>query len=60
MNDIDARGAGLGDNLAALAGAYDLTPDQREMLDQVDRYARDTLYPMAQRMDDEEWWPEEA
>ncbi|MCP5368640.1 MAG: acyl-CoA dehydrogenase family protein [Hyphomicrobiales bacterium] len=58
--DSEPRAAGPGDNRGALAGAYDLTDDQREMLDQVDRYARDTLYPMAQRMDDEEWWPEEA
>ncbi len=39
---------------------FDLGADQREILEQADRFARAELYPLAQRMDDEEWWPEEA
>ncbi len=39
------------------AGGYELTPDQREVLDQADRFARAELAPLQQRMDDEEWWP---
>jgi isovaleryl-CoA dehydrogenase len=35
-----------------------LTGDQREILDQVDRFARRELHGLQQRMDDEEWWPE--
>ena len=30
------------------------------MLGQADRFARAELYPLAQRMDDDEWWPPEA
>jgi isovaleryl-CoA dehydrogenase len=37
-----------------------LDNDEREILDQADRFARKELYPLAQRMDDEEWWPEQA
>lgn len=39
---------------------FDLTPDQREILDQADRFARNELYPYSERMDNEEWWPEDA
>jgi isovaleryl-CoA dehydrogenase len=38
--------------------AFGLTDDQREILEQVDRFARIELHPLQQRMDDEEWWPE--
>ncbi len=37
--------------------AFDLTADQRLILDEADKYSRKELYPLAQRMDDEEWWP---
>ena len=37
-----------------------LSADEQEMLDQADRFARQELYPLAQRMDNEEWWPAEA
>ena len=39
----------------AIAGApaFDLTPDQRETLDAADRYSRNELYPLAERMDRE-------
>jgi len=40
--------------------AFDLDLDQRAMLDAADRYAREELYPLARRMDDEEWWPEDV
>jgi len=42
------------------AGAFALSSDQQAMLDAADRFARDVMYPVAQRMDDEEWWPAEA
>lgn len=35
-----------------------LDPAYQEILDQADKYARKKLYPLAQKMDDEEWWPE--
>lgn len=37
-----------------------LSNEEQEILDQADRFARNELYPLAQRMDDEEWWPERA
>ncbi|MEX2482227.1 MAG: acyl-CoA dehydrogenase family protein [Gammaproteobacteria bacterium] len=40
--------------------AFTLNTDQQAMLDEADRFARHELYPLAQRMDDEEWWPEDA
>ncbi|WP_416899927.1 MAG: acyl-CoA dehydrogenase family protein [Minwuia sp.] len=42
------------------ARPFDLSPEQREILDQADRFGRNELYPLAERMDNEEWWPEEA
>ena len=40
--------------------AFDLTEEQRETLDAADDYARNELYPLAPRMDKEEWWPAAA
>lgn len=37
-----------------------LSEDEVEVLAQADRFARAELYPLAQRMDDEEWWPTEV
>lgn len=45
---------------AGLAGAglqFELTSEQREILDTADRFAKAELYPLAPRMDAEEWWP---
>jgi len=39
---------------------FDLTSDQLEILHAADRYGRAELYPLAERMDNEEWWPGEA
>ena len=39
--------------------AFELDDEQRAALDGADRYARERLAPLAQRMDDEEWWPDE-
>lgn len=35
-----------------------LSREEQEILDQADRFAQAEAYPLAQRMDDEEWWPE--
>ena len=40
--------------------AFELTRAQQDILEQADRFARRELYPLAQRMDDEEWWPEDV
>jgi isovaleryl-CoA dehydrogenase len=42
------------------AAAFELSAEQREVLDAADRYAREELYPLARGMDDEESWPAEA
>lgn len=34
-----------------------LSDDELEVLTQADRFAKAELYPLAKRMDDEEWWP---
>jgi isovaleryl-CoA dehydrogenase len=39
---------------------FDLDDDQRAVLDQADRFARAELYSLSERMDAEEWWPEDA
>lgn len=39
--------------------AFTLNSDQQAMLDEADRFARNEFYPLASRMDEEEWWPEE-
>jgi isovaleryl-CoA dehydrogenase len=42
------------------ARQFGLDDDQREILEQVDRFARNELHGLQQRMDDEEWWPEQT
>lgn len=37
-----------------------LSTDEIEILATADRFAQAELYPLAQRMDDEEWWPAQA
>jgi len=36
-----------------------LSNEEQEILDQADRFARNELYPLSQRMDEEEWWPQD-
>jgi len=36
-----------------------LSNDEMEILGNADRFARKEMYPLAQKMDDEEWWPGE-
>ncbi|MFZ2469406.1 MAG: acyl-CoA dehydrogenase family protein [Parvibaculum sedimenti] len=40
--------------MQAFAG---LSTDELKILDTADRFAQAELYPLAQQMDDEEWWP---
>lgn len=37
-----------------------LSPAQQEILDSADRFARNELWPLQKRMDNEEWWPPEV
>lgn len=43
--------------MTTTSNAFDLNADQRAMLDTADGYARKEFYPLAPRMDNEEWWP---
>jgi isovaleryl-CoA dehydrogenase len=47
----------IGDNSRL---AFDFDDEQRTILDQADRFARNELYALSERMDAEEWWPEDA
>ncbi len=38
---------------------FDLNAEDRLILDEADRFAREKLYPLSRRMDDEEWWPDD-
>jgi isovaleryl-CoA dehydrogenase len=37
-----------------------LSDDEQEILAQADHFAKNELYPLSARMDNEEWWPPEA
>lgn len=52
-----SAGSMAGDNRPV---QFDLDDDQRAVLDQADRFARNELYGLSERMDNEEWWPEDA
>jgi len=36
-----------------------LSTDEMEVLNQADHFAQNEMYPLAQKMDDEEWWPKD-
>ena len=42
----------------SLNSQFSLTEDQQSLLEHTDRFAREQMYPLAQKMDNEEWWPE--
>jgi isovaleryl-CoA dehydrogenase len=42
-----------------LTPQFSLTDDQQALMDHADRFAREQLLPLAQKMDDEEWWPQD-
>jgi isovaleryl-CoA dehydrogenase len=44
-------------NIGAAQIFSGLSDDETNILAQSDRFARAELYPLAKRMDDEEWWP---
>ncbi len=45
---------------ANAASGFRLNAEQEEILTVSDRFAQAELWPLQQRMDDEEWWPPEA
>ncbi len=48
------------DNVGVMQAFSGLSTTEMEILHQADRFAQAELYPLAQRMDDEEWWPDTA
>ena len=40
-----------------MSAPFRLSADERLVLDEADRFARKELAPLAERMDNEEWWP---
>ena len=38
---------------------FDLTSDQRQLFEHADRIGKEKLLPLAERMDNEEWWPDD-
>lgn len=52
----DSSGASSSNVLQVFAG---LSDEEQQLLDQADHFARRELYPLAPRMDKEEWWPTE-
>src|SRR5882762_237153 len=55
MGETPVRSSG--DNYAP---SFGLDEEQQAILDQADRFARKELYPLCERMDRDEWWPEAA
>lgn len=53
MSDTALRNALANDE------SFSLTPEQTEILDAADKFARAELAPLSERMDAEEWWPED-
>ncbi|MGB0220180.1 MAG: acyl-CoA dehydrogenase family protein [Sinimarinibacterium flocculans] len=49
----------MSDRPSVMQAFTGLSADEMEILTQADRFAQAEAYPLAQRMDDEEWWPEE-
>jgi isovaleryl-CoA dehydrogenase len=43
-----------------MSAGFCLSEDQEAILVAADKYGREKLLPLAKRMDDEEWWPDEA
>ncbi len=46
-------------DLAAIKANYCLTADQRQIVDHVERVAREVLHPLQEKMDAEDWWPDD-
>ncbi|HSW11391.1 MAG TPA: acyl-CoA dehydrogenase family protein [Solimonas sp.] len=54
-----AESRNAADRPSVLQAFSGLSHDEMEILAQADRFGQNELYPLAQRMDDEEWWPTE-
>jgi isovaleryl-CoA dehydrogenase len=56
-SNTSSTAASSGSAMQRFAG---LSNDEQGMLDHADHFAQQELYPLSQRMDNEEWWPDQA
>ena len=56
---MDASSGPSPGELAAVRANYHFTEEQQAIVDHVERVAREVLHPLQQKMDAEEWWPED-
>jgi isovaleryl-CoA dehydrogenase len=56
---IWARVGGADEQRGMVSGLDELSVDERQMLEETERFACGQLYPLAARMDTEEWWPDD-
>ncbi|MBC7282086.1 acyl-CoA dehydrogenase family protein [Hoeflea sp.] len=47
------------EDIVAIKANFALNDEQRAIIDHVDRVAREILHPLQEKMDAEEWWPED-
>ena len=45
--------------LEAIKANYALTDEQRQIVDHVERVSREVLHPLQEKMDADEWWPDD-
>lgn len=53
---MDTKETGVEENQAR----FSLSEDQRAIFEEANRFAKQELYPLAEKMDSEEWWPEDV
>jgi len=53
---MDAKETGVGETLER----FNLSEEQRAIFEEANRFAKQELYPLAEKMDSEEWWPEDV
>lgn len=49
----------IDDRPSVMQAFTSLSTDEIEILAQADKFAQNEVYPLAQRMDNEEWWPDQ-
>ncbi len=45
--------------IEAIKANYSLTDEQRQIVNHFDRVSREVLHPLQEKMDAEEWWPQD-
>src|SRR5882724_392594 len=60
MPNNSAHSAAPSERPSVMQAFTGLSNDELEILTNADRFAQAELYPLAQKMDDDEWWPPDA